>query len=277
MVQDERLVELLSGSLDGDLNSEESSELKAMLEGSAEARALADELRADREALRALPLLRAPEGLKQKTLLKTRVKAPGGAAPWTRRLMMAAGFLVALGLLWTLRPGQALMSRLHLQPGQLAMTPASASQELHLLAADANKPHVMMSQAVTGRFNGGQAKLHLRCDAGLSKGGRLKVALAYDFDGDGKIDLRTDHQVLELDNKEGYQELACVFPHHSGMKDLARGHVHVELSPESADGPGLKLQLDPAQARLELPYDTLQGMAAPEGTVEASHRPQLHS
>ncbi len=277
MVQDERLIELLSGSLDDDLSAAESSELQAVLESSAEARALLDELRADREALRGLPVLTVPADLKQRTLLRARMKAPGGAAPWTRRLMMAAGFLVTLGLLWTVRPGQVLMSRLHLQPGQLAVTPASASQELHLLAADANKPHVMMSQAVTGRFNGGQAKLHLRCDAGLLKGGRLKVALAFDFDGDGKVDLRTDHQVLEVDDKEGYQELACVFPHHSGMKDLARGHVHVELSSESADGPGLNVQLDPAQARLELPYDTLQGMAAPEGTVEAHHDQRRHS
>jgi hypothetical protein len=277
MVQDERLIELLSGSLDDDLSAAESAELEALVEGSAEARELAEELKTDRKALRGLPALSAPAALKQKTLLKTRMKAPGGAPPWTRRLMMAAGLLVTLGLLWTVRPGQALMSRLHLQPGQLAMTPAEASRELHLLAADANKPHVMMSQAVTGRFNGGQARLHLRCDAGSSKGGRLKVALAFDFDGDGKVDLRTDDQVLEVDDREGYQELACVFPHHQGMRDLARGRVHVELSSESADGPGLKVQLDPAQARLELPYDALQGMAAPEGTVEASHRPQLHS
>lgn len=256
-MQDERVIELLSGSLDGMLSAEETTELETALASSSQAQELLALMTSDKEALRALPGLRVPDNLKQRGLLKARAQKASSGVPW-RRLMMAASLLVAVGLgFYILRPLAAVRSRLHLRPGQLAMKAAQVSEELSLAAAGANTSHVMLSQAVTGSYTGGPTHFHLQCDAGEAEGGRLSVRLAFDFDGDGDFDAHSEPQVLEVDGKEGYQELAYSWPALDGMRDLENGKVQVELASSSDKGPPLKVKFQPEQARLDLPFDRL--------------------
>jgi hypothetical protein len=257
---DERQIELLSGSLDGALSSQEQAELERLLEGSAEARQLRVELAADREELRTLPALTVPASLKQQTLLKARAARPKAGASWSARLMMAASLLLALGLSAYLMPPSrgVLRQRFHLRPGALAMKAAQVSEELRLAAEQAGQPHVLTSQPVSGRYLGGPARLYLHCDAGTTPGGSLLVRLAFDFDGDGEIDLRTEEQKLQVDEQEGYQQLACTWEALNGMRDLEHGMVHVELLNPSQEIP-LTVKFDAQLARLELPFEPLQG------------------
>ena len=255
MLQDERLIELLSGSLDGVLTTEESAELQTALESSPEARALLAEMTSDKEAIRALPSLPVPANLKQRALLKARAKGGSAGAPWRPLLMAASLFLVVGGTLYTFRPLKSF--RLHLRPGQLAMKAAEASEELTLAAETSSQPHILLSDALSGRYNHGHARVHFQCDAGKAPGGRVKVSLAFDFDGDGQIDKRSQPQVLEVDDKDGYQDLACNFPDMDGMRDMQNGKVQVELSSESEQGPPVKVKFEPQQAKLDLPFDSL--------------------
>lgn len=262
---DERHIELISGSLDGVLTAEESSELETALAASPEARELMAELTADKEALRALPGLAVPPQLKQRALLKARAASPGGGTvPW-RRLMMAASILVVLGLsFYVFQPLAGARHRFHLRPGALAMKAAQASEELSLAATEANDPHLLTSESVSGKYLGGPHQLHLHCDAGKIDGATLRVRLAYDFEGDGTFDVHSEPRELQLDQNEGFEELACVWEEVPGMRDLTNGKVQVELINSGKQGP-LKLKFEPELARLELPFDKL------EGSTELSH------
>lgn len=253
MLQDERWIELISSSLDGVLTAEESDELDAALSESPEARALLAEMTTDKAALRALPELQAPANLKQRALLKARASGRSSGGSWQGLLMAASLFLVVGLTIHTLHPLRAL--RLHMRPGQLASKAAQVSEELSLAAESANQPHLLLSEALSGRYNPGPAHVHFQCDAGRAQGAKVRVALAFDFTGDGEFDKRTRPQVLEVDGQEGYQDMACTFPPMDGMKDLENGRVQVELSSDSASGPPLKVKFEPAQARLDLPFD----------------------
>ena len=254
MPQDDRIIELLSGSLDGVLTAEESAELRTALDSSPEARALLAEMTLDKEAIRALPSLKVPDNLKQRALLKARAKGGSGGWPWRPLLMAASLLLVVGGTFYTFRP---LRSFLHLRPGQLAMRAAEASEELTLAAVTSRQPQVLVSDALSGRYNHGHARVHFQCDAGNAHGGRVKVTLAFDFDGDGQIDKRSAPQVLEIDDQEGYQDVACKFTDMDGMQDMHNGKVQVELSSESEQGPPVKVKFEPQQAKLDLPFDNL--------------------
>jgi hypothetical protein len=257
MLQDDRLIELLSGSLDGVLSADETSELEAAMARSPEARDLLAQLTSDKEALRTLPALQAPDNLKQRALLKARAASPAAGMPW-RRFLMAASVLLLIGAgFFIFRPIAAIENRLHLHPGALARKAAQASHELSLAAAGSSQSHVMLSQAVSGNYNGGPTHLHVLGDAGNLVGGRLRVRLSFDFEGDGKFDLHSEPRELELDQTDGYQELACTWPTLEGMKSLNKGKVQVELVADS-EGPPLKLKLEPDQARLDLPFDNME-------------------
>jgi hypothetical protein len=255
---DERYIELISGSLDGVLSAEERSELEVALAASPEARELMAELTADKQALRTMPGLMTPPQLKQQTLLKARAASPGGGAPW-HRLLLAASVLLVLGLsFFYLRPLAAARHRFHLRPGNLAMKAARASEELSLAAAEANRTHLLTSESVSGKYLGGPTRLHLHCDAGKLADAKLQVSLAFDFDGDGKFDTHSEPRELQLDQNEGFEELACLWEEVPGMRDLENGKVQVQLTNPGQQGP-LKLKFEPELARLELPFDKLEG------------------
>lgn len=270
MLQDERLIELISGSLDGVLTAEESLELETALASSEQARGLMAEMTSDQAALRALPSLQAPANLKQRALWKARSERRASGGSW-QGLLMAASLFLAVGItLHTFRPLQAL--RLHLRPGQLATRAAEMSEELSLAAESANNPHVLLSDSLSGRYNGGPAQVHFQCDAGQAQGAKVRVAMAFDFTGDGAFDKHTQPKVMEVDSQEGYQEMACTFPPMDGMKDLEQGRVQVELSSGSEKGPPLKVKFAPDRARLDLPFDPVS-----EGSQAAAARLVIHT
>ncbi len=262
MPQDERLIELISGSLDDALTSDEEAELEAALAASAEARQLAAELRQDRQALRGLPKLVTPESLKQSTLVKVRAaEPPVSSRPWQRVLLLAASMALVVGIFNTFRFSKATATTLYLSPGRLTMRTDSLSQELHLSAGGGTSSHTMVSENVSGEFlRGKTARVHLLGDAGAVPGGKLAVRLHFDFDGDGQVDLHSPSRVIEVDGTVGYQNLVCAFPPMEGMKDLRNGTVHLEIACET--GPPLKLRLDPQQARVELPFAGLKAQAS---------------
>lgn len=262
MLRDERLIELISGSLDGVLSSEEAAELEEALASSAQARQLEAELRLDRQSLRDLPKLAAPESLKRDTLLKVRATAtPAPSRTWQRVVLLAASVALVVGIFQTFRAGGVITNTLYLSPGRLTTRVASVSQELHLSSVGGTSSHTMVSENVSGELlRGKTTRVHLLGDAGAVPGGKLAVRLHFDFDGDGQVDLHSPSRVIEVDGTEGYQNLVCAFPPMEGMRDLHNGTVHLEVACES--GPPLKLKLDPQQSRVELPFTALKPEAS---------------
>lgn len=256
MLQDERLIELISGSLDDDLSAEEKVELEAALASSVEARQLASEIRADREALRSLPKLSAPESLKQRTSGVKTVAPPAPGQPWQRVVLLAASVVLTVGLFRSFGPAS---ETLYLSPGRLTMQAASVHEELNLASSGDSGSHTMVSEKLSGEFLPGKPlRVDLLGDAGAVPGGKLMVSLHFDFDGDGKIDLRSPSRVLEVDGREGYENLVCTFPAMEGMRDLTNGTVYLKVACE--DGPPVKLKLE--QASLTLPFADLKSEAS---------------
>ena len=240
MLQDERLIELISGSLDDALSSDETAELQAALATSADARQLLEELRQNRHGVREMPTLQAPPNLKQRVRLKVLASRPAELGrPWQKLLLMAASVALVFGVFYTFRPLKTLANTLHIRPGQLVARVDAVSEELHLAAGGAQSSHTMVAENVTAQYVGGMARVHLPCDAGKLPGGKLTVSLHFDFDGDGKVDLHTAPRLLEVDGREGYQDLVCAFPIVDGMRDMQHGKVHLQVA--CAEGPPLKL------------------------------------
>jgi hypothetical protein len=261
---DDRLIELISASLDGALDAEETAELEAALQDSPAARDLVQAMAADREALRALPAVAAPPALKARALQTIKSMPAELGRPWQRMLALAACVGLVFGLFSYFRPVRSLAnSVMYLRPGKIAARAAAVSQELHLAAEGAGHSHVMVSEGVSAHYHGGPTRLHLLCDAGLAPGGRLLVRLSFDFDGDGKVDVHTEPQVLQVDHQRGYQELACTWPALAGMKDLKNGRVQVEVAAGEPGGPPLSVRLEPQQAALELPFDDIKTKEGP--------------
>jgi hypothetical protein len=253
---EDRLLELLSASLDGALSPQETEELEAALAGNSDAQQLLAAMLADKEALRALPALQTPEELKRRTLTKAKAAGRSTGLP-QGRLLMAASLILAVGLAaYALRPFEGIRNRLHLRPGQLAGRAASIAEEIALVA-EGGKPHLFSAQAVSGKHTGGAAHLRLHCDAG-TRAGRLVARLAFDFEGDGKVDSYSQARELKIDDTEGYQVVACSWDDLTGMRDLDGGQVHLELSNGDKAGPPLKVRFEPEQAHLDLPFQDLE-------------------
>ena len=251
----ERLIELISGSLDDALSAEEIAELEQALAADPSARDLQAKMASDRGALQALPSLTAPPQLKRQALQNAQQRRPVASRLWLRRGLMAASVLIAAGLFWQARP-ESPGARLNLRPGQLTELAAAEASELMSLTGGDKGAHLMLSEALTGRYQRGTARLQLRCDAGNAAQAHLVVRLAFDFDGDGNFDLRSEPQVLPLDSTEGYQTVACEVPL-AAMTDLEGGRVQVELATVDENAPPVKVRLEPGQATIDLPYQGL--------------------
>ncbi len=257
MLQDERLIELISGSLDDELSAEEKVELEAALASSAEARQLAAEMREDREALRNLRVLSAPDSLKQRAVGKMGTVTPlAPGRPWQRVALLAASLALTFGIFRTFGPTG---DTLYLSQGRLTTRAEAHGQELQLASKGGSDSHTMVSENLSGRFLPGKpTRVDLLGDAGTVPGGKLLVSLQFDFDGDGQIDLDSHTHVLEVDSTHGYENLVCTFPAMEGMRDLTNGTVQLEVACE--DSPPVKLNLE--QASLTLPFADLKSEAS---------------
>ena len=258
MLSDDRLIELISASLDDALSPQEAAELETALASSAQARQLSEVLRGDSQALRALPSLQAPPELKRRTLAKLSQQAPSALGrPWQRVALLAASFALVVGIFNSFQAGKEKVNALYLAPRRLVTSAETKGHELRLSSGGTENSHLMVSENLSGRLlKAKSARVHLLCDAGSTPGGKLSVSLHYDFDGDGQVDLRTSPQVLDLDDTDGYQELLFSFGPAEGMSDLRNGKVHLEVACQ--DGPPLRLKFEPQGARVELPFSGLK-------------------
>ena len=253
MSQDERLLELISASLDDALEPGEQEELEAALATSLEARQLADELGLDRQVLRSLPALVAPEELRERTLRRieaTSAPVPTRVRPWQRAILLAASVALVIGVSTAFGPNRSETNTLYLSLGKLKGQAVAVRDELRLQPISRQ---TMVWENVSGDFLRGEAaQVHLLGDAGTVTGGKLSVRLNFDFDGDGQVDLRSQARVVEMDDTEGYQHLVLDFPPSGELKSLRNGSVQLEVACEN--GTPLTLKLDSQRARVSLPF-----------------------
>lgn len=193
----ERLQELASGALDGTLTEEEQAELDSSEEG----RALQAALARDREALKALPRVKAPPELAGRVGLRARRERLNS---WVRR---GLGVAASLAVVWW---GVSLFS--------LPKVPLTELDNLH------------------GEYAGGPASLSLRLDAGARSGAYARVVVRYDYNGDGVWDNTDSTGAIALDDREGW-ETKVVRCEPYAHRDLTGGRVEVEL----VDSPGVRL------------------------------------
>jgi hypothetical protein len=256
----ERLEELLTGLLDGELSPEERVQVEHEIETSEQARALLDSYRRQSKELGDLGSLDVPSKLKKKTR-----DGIGSTTPIPIRPASSPNFVWVLGTVaacflffWmssVVKP-PAGHGKLYLSHEGLVVEPLDQTHQLYLKAGT-DQTRALHSPQLRGVLTEGRALAVLECDAGRTTGQTLLLRLSLDLDGDDEFDVVQESQVLTLDSQLGYEILTADFPpfseEHKGK--IVRGKARLEFVGQSLTDSGLALQFTPDRAHLTLPLE----------------------
>lgn len=235
--------ELLSASLDNELNSEEEEQLEQHLEQCAACRALQQRLSRLEAGFAHLPEVAAPP-LRPRAVSALPAKSPSAALPtalWS--LVLAAAACAAITLWNPVAPAGG-GSELYFGANQL-LRQRPAAQELAVSEFRSQPLHgPCLAQ---GALN---FEIHLDSDSHPCKD--LQLEVDYDFDGDGKVDRHEVYAAFDTDAQDGWE----VYTHGRGllsqqgaMKDFSGGTIACRL--KNANG---EVQLLQGESRLVLPH-----------------------
>ncbi len=251
----ERLQELLSGHLDGELNESETVEVETLLRESPEARALWDSYRSQGQALAALPGLVAPGELLRTT--KARLKEPSPVHPqraprssWVWLLGSLAACFAFLFLADLMEAGRDRVFYLT-SAGIVAERPDGV--EMVTLSSENDHRLVLLTPPFRAKVTSGTARVTWSADAGAVERQAMRVRLYLDLDGDEEYDLVEESMAVELDDREGFETLAVSFPLEGLWDDHGDCRAKVELSCETSSDQGIEVNLHPDRSQVILP------------------------
>jgi len=223
---DQHVLNLLNGSMDGELSAAEQSELDALLAGSAHVRDLHEELKALSGILDGAPEREPPEYLHEAIISQVRLPVNSGvleqkpglfsqwlAAPWMRTgLAMTAGVLLTFGIY---------------QTGTENLSPEDAARMTGTVVK--NPAGVLLDST---QFNAesiiGKAELR-------SRDGQLFVDVYLESDGEAVLNLGFTEQDLEYDGINGLQDSSDDVTVSNGLVSVvSSGKQHYELLLRSA-------------------------------------------
>ena len=252
----ERLLDLISGQLDGELSEAEQTELRTELEGSDTARNLLEAHRAQASLLKALEAPKASLELKEKLQKRLPAHGPSGSG-WRHWGWMMAAVAASFCFLWG---GQALQKsssrpgEFYLQRGLISARPNTDFHSV-VLQPGSNESEVFLSEPAVGRWTEGPVLVKFRGDGGPNPGQSVKVRLYIDLDGDQVWDLVEESEPLELDALRGHQEFSVTLPitNNAQVGLPVRGQVKLELIGESMSPEGMHILFHPEDPHLLLP------------------------
>ena len=235
--------ELLSASLDNELNSEEEEQLEQHLEQCAACRALQQRLSHLESGFRHLPQVAAPPLRPRPAVSALAAKPSFAALPTTLWSLVLAAAACAAVTLWNpVSPGGG--SELYFGSNQL-LHQRPATQALAVSEFRSQPLHGPCLTQATLNF-----EIHLDSDSRPCK--NLQLEVDYDFDGDGKVDRHEVYAAFDTDAQDGWE----VYTHGQGllsqqgaMKDFRGGTIACRL--KNANG---EVQLLQGESRLVLPH-----------------------
>lgn len=244
----ERMEELISAHLDGELEPGDEAELQELLQADEQAEALLASYAAGREELRAIPLETAPASLLTATQARLS-KAPRPASRWSKVATVVGSLAAALAFFWLSSLVAGPRTNFYLDSTRLSMQRSPEKTPLGVsgdgLALD--------SGTFQGEFMPGKVNLVCAVDAGTAVGATLKAKLSLDFDGDGTYDYVEESKVWRLDDKPGYQSVAATFVVPQFEDQPGPGRVRLELTGGGAAGGAGGLKFDTAGTYLSVP------------------------
>lgn len=253
----EKLSELVSAHLDGELTEGERKELDNALSESEEARQILASYQAQREAFEALPALKTPEFLQEST--KARLQSDSGkgetsrskSKSWVWVLGSLAACLAFFFIGEFVQPS-AVERRLYLSPKGLVLSPLLQSEVIELSPGSENV-YALTSPVFRGQIKPGVATIHWAADAGTEAGAQVKARLSLDVDGDSQYDVVHESDVVSLDSDVGFEVLSSDFV--LDESELAEGpyKIRLELLAESETTEGLWVEMQPQHSHLTLP------------------------
>ena len=254
----ERLLELISGLLDGELSESENAELQSEIESSESARSLLESHREQASLLRALDAPRAPLELKEK-LNKQLPGTTNSPSAWRHWSSMMLAVAASFCFLWG---GQALQThsatpvKLYLQRGLISSGPPADFHSV-VLQPGRNESEVFLSPPEVGYWAQGPAIVKFKGDGGTHPGQMLRVKLSVDLNGDKEWELVEESELIELDAISGHQEFSIELPLASStpVGVLVEGQVKLELFGESMSAEGIHILFPPNDSHLLLPLD----------------------
>lgn len=244
----ERLEELVSGHLDGELSPPESQELKELLQSSEEARELLESYRSGSKALGELAQLKAPDMLKARTRKKLTGSARKKKGPvwlWLGLSLAASFTFFALGQYFT-PPAQ---TRFQLT-SQGLQAEAGASEVVELPQTGELE---LLSPTFSGNIVAGTPTLTWQADAGTLEGGNVRARLSLDFDGDQVYDFSEESREFALDSKDGFQTVTSSFGNIPAVGRVDNCRAKIELVGSLPDGAQVSVRLGTAEDSLALP------------------------
>jgi len=215
---DQHVLDLLNGSIDGELSTAEQAELDDLLAGSARVRELNTELRALTDTLDGVPEKQPPEYLHNAIISQVRLpvaadQKPGLiskwlAAPWMRTgLALAAGVLMTVGIY---------------QTGSENLSPEDAARMTGTVLKNPAGVLLDSTRFQSGAMNG-NAELR-------SKGGLLSIDIHLESDGEALFSLGFAGQSLELVSVNGLNNPEVdVAVSDDSVKVTGSGTQHYEL------------------------------------------------
>jgi len=218
---DQHVLDLLNGSVDGELSVAEQAELDSLLAGSARARDLQEELKALAGILDELPEQVPPEYLHNAIISQVRLPVVADAegqksglfsqwlaAPWMRTgLALAAGVMLTVGIYQT--------GSENLSPEDAARMTGTVVKTPNGVLLDSTR---FSAQAITG-------KAELR-----AKDGRLSIDVYLESDGMTVLNLGLTRQGLEFAGTSGLKNPADDVTVANGVISVSTsGQQHYEL------------------------------------------------
>jgi len=218
---DQHVLDLLNGSIDGELSAAQQTELDTLLAGSAHVRELHEELKALTGILDKAPEREPPEYLHEAIISQVRLPVNAGvperkpglfsqwlAAPWMRTgLAMTAGVLLTFGIY---------------QTGMENLSPEDAARMSGTVAKNPAGVLLDSTQFNAETING---KAELR-----SRDGQLFVDVYLESDGKAVLNLGFTGQSLEYGGINGLQDLLDDVTVTNGVVSVtSSGQQHYEL------------------------------------------------
>jgi hypothetical protein len=265
----DRIEELISAHLDGELEPNETAELESLLQESKEARGLLESYRNQGQALAKLPGLKAPDNLKtalrEKTAAEALQKAGSVQAPpeliqkrkrrgWVWIVSSAAACFLFLFLAEATDPGAEV--RFYLS--QNGITHLRGQTETFVLSPTKGNLVSLVSPKFQAKFTSGTATVSWSADAGTLKGQAMHARLHLDLDGDDVYDVVEESVRLELDSSEGFEKMVASFPLDGIWDEHGLGQAKVELICDDESAEGVSVKLHPGHSHLMLPLARFQ-------------------
>lgn len=249
----EKLEEMVSAHLDGELSTEEEAEFQTLLENSSQAQTLLESYRKQGESLSRLAAPKLPAELKKRTSEKfARRGNSRNSKIWVLGSVAACICFFWLGHTFTPSPVFD-RPQFHIAESGLVTAPNPLASVLQVNSATSGGS-VFESPQFGAEFVPGEARLVWDVDAGEMRGRAVRARLALDLDGDNIHDFVSESKPFELDDVEGFQTLETSFPvdRELNSQGMCRATLTLVAMNDEKNGKVL-LRCDPDSSHLTLP------------------------